>query len=565
MKLLVIGKDKTMKKYRLISLLAAGFCLLGSSAASEVPSVTYNYSGNKAFVSGSIAEAKSIVIQLLKPGYTYDDLFKDMNNVSMVFHRDQIDTENGEFVFEIEYDDTAESGVYNAKLAGDFEEPVNFSLVLVTDKDYSEMTKKLNEYAAADAYESFEKLAEAESLKLGFDLSLYNKIPGEKKLEDFLAYVKEKPLPTDNYVQNVKAYNTFVLMKATEKNVVTNINGYIENTLIADKGIYGDYKALVTEDAEQIYLTSKLRGSKAGTVDEFEKNIIKAFILEEVRYASGYEGMMEAFGKYGLYAGVDENASSKVYKALSGNDYASCSELEGAFEEYEKQYSSSSSSKGSSSGGSSSGGFSSANAGMQYMLNGEEETAQTQKPHIISKSFEDIDGVSWASEAIIALADKGIVSGKADKIFKPNDNITREEFVKILVEAMGLAQNECPANIFADVNEADWFCRYVNIANENKIAKGTGNGKFGIGENITREDMCVMLYNALKMKNAEITAKELTFEDETEISEYAKEAVKALYGMGAVNGVSETAFEPKGNATRAQAAKVVYGVLEFLS
>ena len=77
--------------------------------------------------------------------------------------------------------------------------------------------------------------------------------------------------------------------------------------------------------------------------------------------------------------------------------------------------------------------------------------------------------------------------------------------------------------------------------------------------------MCIMIYNALKMRGSAGAAAELGFADTENISGYAREAVSALYGMGVVNGVSETAFEPKANATRAQAAKIIYAVLDKLN
>ena len=189
-------------------------------------------------------------------------------------------------------------------------------------------------------------------------------------------------------------------------------------------------------------------------------------------------------------------------------------------------------------------------------------TGETEKMHM---PFDDIEGVDWASEAILALADKGIINGKAPNQFNPYDAITREEFVKILIGAMGYKPNDYLKNVFADADESDWFCKYINIAYDKGLVKGVGKDLFGVGENITREDMCVMLYNALKLKNSNISeGASVPFEDSDEISDYAKTAVGVLTEYGAINGVSETEFQPKGNATRAQAAKVVYLVYDKL-
>ena len=73
----------------------------------------------------------------------------------------------------------------------------------------------------------------------------------------------------------------------------------------------------------------------------------------------------------------------------------------------------------------------------------------------------------------------------------------------------------------------------------------------------------VMLTNAFKLKGIQIKSGELTFADSAVIADYAKDAVSALCAMGIVNGVSDTQFDPLGTATRAQAAKVVYGFLQY--
>ncbi|MEE1049636.1 MAG: S-layer homology domain-containing protein, partial [Clostridia bacterium] len=128
----------------------------------------------------------------------------------------------------------------------------------------------------------------------------------------------------------------------------------------------------------------------------------------------------------------------------------------------------------------------------------------------------------------------------------------------------GYTDTEYSENVFSDVDAEDWFCDFVNIAYEKKLIKGIGDGLFGTGQFITRQDMCVMLCNALRSKGVAVSDSEIAFADKDEIADYAKSAVSALYEMGIVNGVSETEFEPLGNATRAQAAKVVYGALKQL-
>ena len=81
-------------------------------------------------------------------------------------------------------------------------------------------------------------------------------------------------------------------------------------------------------------------------------------------------------------------------------------------------------------------------------------------------------------------------------------------------------------NNFTDVKSTDWFSGAVNWASENGVVSGSGNGKFNPNENVSREQMCVMLINYATFKG--ITLNEIkpeqTFADDDKISSWAKTA-----------------------------------------
>ena len=168
--------------------------------------------------------------------------------------------------------------------------------------------------------------------------------------------------------------------------------------------------------------------------------------------------------------------------------------------------------------------------------------------------FNDMTGYDWAKEAVAELYKVGIVNGKNDKSFAPGDFVTREEFVKMLVCLLG----EYDENAKADFNDADknaWYYSYIGSAQLCGISNGLGDGRFGVGMLITRQDIAVMASRA-----AGIAAKAGTpeFADGADISEYAKESVSALASNGIISGMGDGAFAPKQNATRAQAAKILF-------
>ena len=173
--------------------------------------------------------------------------------------------------------------------------------------------------------------------------------------------------------------------------------------------------------------------------------------------------------------------------------------------------------------------------------------------------FSDLDYVEWAQEAINILSKRGIVSGKGNKIFDPNGNVTREEFVKMIVETAGIETYTTP-NSFKDVNSTDWFSKYISIAAENGITSGIGNGRFGVGENITRQDMMVMCMYLIP-ESAKAGSID-NYADASEVADYAKDAVATLVSLGIVNGDGGRLM-PTANCTRAQAAKVIYMILKY--
>lgn len=219
------------------------------------------------------------------------------------------------------------------------------------------------------------------------------------------------------------------------------------------------------------------------------------------------------------------------------------------------------STSGGSSGGSSRGGSS---GGVALVPKGEINTAPTVKPTEPTQSKDVFTDISthWAKEYIEKAYKEGIVNGNDDGTFSPDSTVTREAFITMLVRAVDL-KSESGESVFNDVNESDWFAQYVNTAYKNSIVSGISEELFGVGQNVSRQDMCVMVYNALKDKfNTEITDEKFT--DDEKIADYAKTAVYALKQSGIVNGRGEGGFEPYGTATRAEAAKIISVIVDSI-
>ncbi len=176
-----------------------------------------------------------------------------------------------------------------------------------------------------------------------------------------------------------------------------------------------------------------------------------------------------------------------------------------------------------------------------------------------SPYFTDVSG--WAQKYIEALYARDIVGGKAPGLFMPNDSITREEFVKLVTELFDMVDGNATTS-FEDVQPGAWYYPYVASAQKSGIVGGVSGTEFGIGAKIKRQDMAKIICDVLKKKGVTmVPADASVFADYEEIADYAKEQVLSVYQAGIISGDDMGNFNPNQFATRAEASKMVYGML----
>ena len=160
------------------------------------------------------------------------------------------------------------------------------------------------------------------------------------------------------------------------------------------------------------------------------------------------------------------------------------------------------------------------------------------------------------------LTEKGVVTGDGTGKFNPTDKVTREQFLKMIIEATGI-QTEEAENTFGDVAD-DWYKPYVLKAKNLGIVNGVSNIKFGIGSNITRQDMAVIIARTIEKLGVTIKGTDVdAFSDGHTISDYATEAVEYMKSIGLIEGYNNE-YRPLDNLTRAEAAKVISELLKLL-
>jgi hypothetical protein len=162
----------------------------------------------------------------------------------------------------------------------------------------------------------------------------------------------------------------------------------------------------------------------------------------------------------------------------------------------------------------------------------------------------DITG-HWAKDNIEALVEMGAITGYANGTFQPDNNITRAEFATLLVKAYNLTVP--PGKVFSDTRD-HWAKSAIGIAYAHNIVSGYSDSEFRPDDNITREQMAVMIVRAEKTA---IREGALTFADIDRIASWAKNAVLIANQTGIITGYPDNTFRPQGYATRAEAATVV--------
>lgn len=171
--------------------------------------------------------------------------------------------------------------------------------------------------------------------------------------------------------------------------------------------------------------------------------------------------------------------------------------------------------------------------------------------------LKDLHKAEWSRKAVESLVKAGIIAGDGDGNFRPNDYISREEYVKMLVIATGKYNKNATCD-FKDVSKNAWYYSYVASAKQYGLTNGISENEFGTGRALTRQDMAVL---SLKAKGSVSKVRDdVAFADAGEIAAYAKEAVSKLYMSGAVNGMGNNMFAPLGQATRAECAQIIFNL-----
>jgi len=196
---------------------------------------------------------------------------------------------------------------------------------------------------------------------------------------------------------------------------------------------------------------------------------------------------------------------------------------------------------------------------ISFPLTGQQN--QGPGPSAEHRRFPDVTADFWAFGTIDRMAQLGIISGHPDGLFAPNDAVTREQFVRMIVVAFNIPRSGV-TGAFNDMPAEHWAATYVEAASAAGIIQGIGDGLFGTGFNITREDAAVIIYNTATRFGGLVSAgASADFNDSAYIAGYAQNAVGELVNTGVITGLPGGMFAPRNTTTRAEAATMIYRLM----
>ena len=480
--------------------------------------------------------------------------------------------ENGYFTFSVML---TVSDIYNVYLATNDVSipPVEKSdISFYNGIDYERAIDELNEEINNNNKTGFVDVFAAKCSDIGFDDSINTVVSSVDEIAGLMFdELDGRQLDKTDFDSNKRLYLNCAVATAINENKPVQIYKYVENIIEADPILKKHWNQYINSSEKENFLMQKILKASSGTtisdINGLKSALISGLILTATRYTDGYMGLYELYNDFFSIlnkAGIGYlSDKAYIYQNLAGKSFNTIAAL---VSEYNTLLNSNQSEKSTSGGGSVKGGgggsvIGTVNNSSSITSTNNYPTEAVSELHL---KFTDLGSVRWAYPSISKLYELGVVRGVNDEEFMPELEVKREEFVKMIVEALKLEYID--ENYFSDVDEDAWYKKYVNTAYKNNIVNGISISEFGISRNILRQDMAVMIYNGLKNYLTNDSAENgILFDDTEDISDYATEAISKLSGLGIINGKDNNRFEPKSTATRAEAAVIIARTLDLIN
>ncbi len=179
--------------------------------------------------------------------------------------------------------------------------------------------------------------------------------------------------------------------------------------------------------------------------------------------------------------------------------------------------------------------------------------------------FQDVREKDWFAPAVKYVKETGLMNGTAKDKFEPKSPVRRGQLITILWAVSGRPETAAPQT-FSDVGKSQYYSTAIDWAVEAGIAGGKGDGTFGPDENVSRQDLAVILYGYCRYRGGIVSSRaDLTgYKDVGQVSEYAAEAMSWANACGLINGTGPDTLSPSAGADRGQMAFILMRFCEKL-
>lgn len=142
--------------------------------------------------------------------------------------------------------------------------------------------------------------------------------------------------------------------------------------------------------------------------------------------------------------------------------------------------------------------------------------------------------------------------------FQPNRNVTRAEFVKMLVRSLSCRYTYLGKDTpFPDVDKNMWYAEYIKFAVENKWINGYKDGTFRPNAPITRDEAAKILARAIQLDTSNMKSANSSFSDVPNTSEFIP-YIETLKSHGVMKGRNSNTFAPKEFIPRTETSRMIY-------
>ena len=548
-------------------ILALLICVMPVFAELQAFEVKNIQGGVKLQISGKLdasEEDKAVAVEIIEEGYSFDSITSINSNTAVAF-ADQtvIKTGENDFSFVARIDGATRLLKGKLYIEG-MTEGHTFDVKYVENNDFAVSAAAVNgALASIDSLAT--KIGDTEvgnsksnAFILNFDYVIDSDVTVLETAKYLHTELSQTPLSTTDKDAAAKLWKQASLLALMAEKDITDISAYSECIDLTNAKTKSWYEMIVENPSAKAMLTRLVNAKEYNKISDFDTALKENIILTVIAFPDGNDNIGLVLNDFSSLTGITETNKTLVYSQMAGKTYSS---LAAALEEYGRLAGNpqDDGNDGGTSGGSSGSGNRVSDSTLTSIQS--PDTQLSGDIQTINMKFIDLDSVPWAYTAISALTEMGVISGKSETLFMPEETITREEFAKLCVCALG--GKVSGKNVFSDAKADEWYNGYINAAFEMGICKGVSDGVFGVGQNVSRQDIAVMLYRMIEGKTN--TEANVNFADSERIADYAREAVEQLAGLGIINGVGANRFAPNDSATRAEAAKMLYGIVNILN